>query len=188
MPDNQERIAAHLAAIVDSSSDAIVSKDVSGIIESWNKSAERMFGYTAAEAIGQSIRVVIPPELQHEEDSILSRIRQGQRVEHFETIRRHKDGHLFDVSLTISPIVDQMGKVIGASKIARDITLQKQAQAAAADHVRKADGLMPHIPLLPPNQAPHRGIVYEEFSRRMSFSIATKFHHHTGPFHHRAER
>jgi len=137
MPDNQERIAAHLAAIVDSSSDAIVSKDVSGIIESWNKSAERMFGYTAAEAIGQSIRVVIPPELQHEEDSILSRIRQGQRVEHFETIRRHKDGHLFDVSLTISPIVDQMGKVIGASKIARDITLQKQAQGALAEYQQR---------------------------------------------------
>src|SRR5690348_12927456 len=115
MPDNQEKIAAHLAAIVDSSTDAIVSKDLSGIIESWNKSAERIFGYTAAEMIGKTIRLIIPAALQHEEDTILSRIREGQRVEHFETTRLHKDGRLIDVSLTVSPIKDENGKIIGAS-------------------------------------------------------------------------
>ena len=124
------RIAAHLAAIVDSSSDAIVSKDLSGIIESWNKSAERIFGYTADEAIGQPILLIIPPHLPHEEKNILNRIREGQRVEHFETVRRHKDGSFIDISLTISPIVDETGTVIGASKIARDIRPQKLAQRA----------------------------------------------------------
>ncbi len=137
MSTNQQRIAAHLAAIVGSSTDAIVSKDVSGIIESWNKSAERMFGYSADEAIGQSIRMIIPRELQHEEDRILDRIRKGQRIEHFETVRRHKDGHLLDVSLTVSPILDENGKVIGASKIARDITLQKQAQATLLEYQQR---------------------------------------------------
>lgn len=113
-----------------SSSDAIVSKDLSGIVESWNKSAERIFGYTADEAIGQSIMLIIPPHLQLEEKNILNRIREGQRVEHFETVRRHKDGNLIDISLTISPIVDETGRVIGASKIARDIRPQKLAQRA----------------------------------------------------------
>lgn len=92
MPSDQQRLAAHLAAILDSSTDAIVSKDTAGIIESWNKSAERMFGYTAAEPIGRSIRMIIPVELQHEDDRILSRIRKGQRVEHFETVRGRKGG------------------------------------------------------------------------------------------------
>src|SRR5689334_832873 len=137
MPKNPHRLAAHLAAIVDSSTDAIVSKDTAGIIESWNKSAERIFGYTQAEAIGQSIRMIIPAELQHEEDDILNRIRKGQRVEHFETVRRHKDGNLIDVSLTISPITDEDGKVIGASKIARDITLQKQARRALIEYQQR---------------------------------------------------
>lgn len=137
MPKNPHRLAAHLAAIVDSSTDAIVSKDTAGVIESWNKSAERIFGYTQAEAIGQSIRMIIPAELQHEEDDILNRIRKGQRVEHFETVRRHKDGNLIDVSLTISPITDEDGKVIGASKIARDITLQKQARRALIEYQQR---------------------------------------------------
>ena len=131
------KIAAHLSAIVDSSTDAIVSKDVFGVIESWNKSAERMFGYTADEAIGQSIRMIIPPERQHEEDRILSRIRQGQRVEHFGTVRRHKHGHLIDISLTISPIIDEKGKIVGASKIARDITLQKQSERALLEYQQR---------------------------------------------------
>jgi PAS domain S-box-containing protein len=133
LPRDPVKTAAHFAAIVDSSDDAIVSKDLSGIIESWNKSAERIFGYTSEEAIGQSILLIIPPDLRHEEEAILARLRQGLRVEHFETTRRHKDGSLIDISLTISPILDEKGKVIGASKIARDIRIHKQAQRAIAE-------------------------------------------------------
>ncbi len=120
--------AAYLAAIVESSDDAIVSKDLSGIIRSWNKGAEGLFGYTAAEAIGQSMLLIIPPDRHAEEVTILERLRQGRRIHHYETQRRRKDGRLIDVSLTISPIRDQNGHIIGASKIARDITNQKTAQ------------------------------------------------------------
>jgi PAS domain S-box-containing protein len=115
-----------LSAIVDSSVDAIVSKSLEGIITSWNKSAERLFGYTAEEAIGQSITMLIPPDRLQEEPEILSRLRRGERVDHFETIRRRKDGSLLDISLTISPIRDASGKIVGASKVARDITESKK--------------------------------------------------------------
>jgi PAS domain S-box-containing protein len=115
----------YLAAIVDSSDDAIVSKDLSGIIQSWNKAAERIFGYTAEEAIGHSILLIIPPERQPEEAYILDRLRQGEHIDHFETTRRRKDGKLIDISLTISPIRNNEGLIIGASKIARDITEHK---------------------------------------------------------------
>jgi PAS domain S-box-containing protein len=115
-----------LSAIVDSSVDAIISKSLEGIITSWNKSAERLFGYTAEEAIGQSITMLIPPERLQEEPEILSRLRRGERVDHFETIRRRKDGSLLDISLTISPIRDAGGKIVGASKVARDITESKK--------------------------------------------------------------
>ncbi len=113
---------AHLAKIVDSSDDAIVSKDLDGTIRSWNRAAERMFGYTAEEAVGRSIRMIIPPDLQSEEDSVLARIRSGQIVDHFETRRRRKDGAEVLVSLTVSPLLDDGGRVMGASKIARDVT------------------------------------------------------------------
>lgn len=116
-----------LAAIVDSSDDAIVSKNLDGIIISWNKSAERIFGYTAEEAIGQHIMLVIPPDHYAEEDHILACLRRGERIDHFQTVRRRKDGTLIDVSVTISPVYDSSGHVIGASKVARDITAQKQA-------------------------------------------------------------
>lgn len=119
--------AAFLAAIVESSEDAIVSKSLSGIITTWNKGAERLFGYTAEEAIGQPITIVIPDDRLDEEPAILVRIRAGERVDHFETVRRHKDGSLIDISLTISPIRDGNGKVIGASKIARNISERKRA-------------------------------------------------------------
>ena len=118
---------ALLAAIVDASDDAIISKDIGGCITSWNKAAEKMFGYTADEALGQSITLIIPPDRLHEETEILERIRKGERIEHFETRRRHRDGRLVDVSLTISPVRDQQGKVIGASKVARDIGEQKRS-------------------------------------------------------------
>jgi two-component system CheB/CheR fusion protein len=111
-----------LAAIIESSDDAIISKDLNGIITSWNAAAERLFGYTAGEIVGQSILMLIPPERQHEEPRILERIRRGERIDHYETVRRRKDGSLFDISVTVSPLKDQTGKIIGASKIARDIS------------------------------------------------------------------
>jgi PAS domain S-box-containing protein len=121
-----------LAAIVESSDDAIVGKDLNGIVFSWNRAAERIFGYTADEMIGRSIRTILPGDRQSEEDDVISRIQRGDRVDHFETIRRRKDGTLLPVSLTISPIRDADGVVIGASKIARDITERKQAEAERA--------------------------------------------------------
>lgn len=123
-----ERNAALLAAIVDSSDDVIVSKNLDGIITSWNKGAERTFGYSAAEAVGKHITLIIPSDRLEEENEILRRLRRGERVDHFETVRQRKDGVLLDMSLTISPIRDAAGHIIGASKVARDITLQKRAE------------------------------------------------------------
>lgn len=124
----QEEFERRLAAIVESSDDAIVSKNLDGIIESWNSGAEQLFGYSAEEAIGQSIMLVIPPDRHHEETRIIQRIRQGMRVETFETLRRHKDGRLIDVSLTVPPVRDRLGGVVGASKIARDVTTRKETE------------------------------------------------------------
>jgi PAS domain S-box-containing protein len=116
-----------LSAIVDSSDDAIISKSVDGgIITSWNKSAERLFGYTAEEAIGQPITILIPPDRLEEEPEIISRLKRGEHVDHFETVRRRKDGSLIDISLTISPVRDTSGNIVGASKVARDITESKR--------------------------------------------------------------
>src|SRR5258706_7253779 len=125
LTERAEQAQAYLAAIVTSSNDAIVSKTLEGTITTWNAGAERMFGYTAEEIIGHSIRRLIPPELRDEEDRILERIKAGERIEHYETVRLTKDGHRFRVSLTISPIKDAAGKIVGASKIARDITERK---------------------------------------------------------------
>ncbi len=123
---------AHLAAIVESSDDAILSKSADGIIESCNAAAERIFGYSAGELIGRSVRMLIPPERQAEEDEILRRIRRGERVDHFETVRVTKDGRRVDVSLSVSPVRNAAGIVVGASKIARDITAQKRARETEA--------------------------------------------------------
>jgi PAS domain S-box-containing protein len=120
---------AYLAAIVDSSDDAIISKDLNGIVRSCNAAAERMFGYSAAELVGRPIRLIIPADRQSEEDDILARLRQGERIDHFQTLRRAKDGRLLDVSVTVSPVRDSSGRVVGASKIARDVTEQKRAIA-----------------------------------------------------------
>ena len=121
----------HLARVVESSDDAIVSKDLNGIIISWNRAAERMFGYTADEAVGRSIRMIIPADRQHEEDTVLAHIRAGEPLTHFETVRQRKDGSLIPISLTVSPIYDDSGRVVGASKIARDTTDRiKGAEAA----------------------------------------------------------
>jgi PAS domain S-box-containing protein len=119
-----------LAAIVGSSDDAIVSKTLDGIITSWNHSAERIFGYSGAEAIGKHITLIIPRDRWDEEASIIERLRRGDRVDHFRTIRRRKDGSLFDVSLTISPVKDSQGNIIGASKVARDVTDEVRAGEA----------------------------------------------------------
>jgi PAS domain S-box-containing protein len=123
----------HFAKIVDSSDDAIVSKDLNGIILSWNAAAERMFGYTAAEAIGQSIRIIIPDVRQSEEDFVLGQIRAGKSVRHYETVRQRKDGTLVPISLTVSPILNDEGVVIGASKIARDNTERSRLLATAQE-------------------------------------------------------
>jgi PAS domain S-box-containing protein len=119
-----------LAAIVDTSDDAIIGKDLEGVVTSWNAAATRVFGYTAEELIGSSILKLIPPELYSEEPEILRRLRAGERIDHYETRRVRKNGEFLDVSLTISPIKDALGKIIGVSKIARDITERKRAEAA----------------------------------------------------------
>ncbi len=130
----------HLARVVESSDDAIISKDLKSVITSWNRAAERIFGYTAAEAIGRSIRMIIPADRQAEEDMVLARIAAGEAITHFETIRQRKDGTQIPVSLSVSPIHDDEGRVIGASKIARDISDRAQAAlatrrlAAVVDH------------------------------------------------------
>jgi PAS domain S-box-containing protein len=121
---------ARLAAIVESSDDAIIGKNISGIIQSWNRGAERIFGYTAQEVIGKSITLLIPPDRVDEEPEILRRIRRGEHIDHYESVRRRKDGRLLDVSLTISPISNARGQIVGASKIARDITGHKEREAA----------------------------------------------------------
>ena len=126
-----EEMAQQLASIVESSDDAIISKDLNGNIASWNKGAERLFGYTAEDIIGEPITRLIPPDRQEEEVAIIDRIRRGQRTEHYETVRRRKDGSLIEISLTVSPIKNALGKIVGASKIARDITERKRAEEAS---------------------------------------------------------
>jgi PAS domain S-box-containing protein len=126
---------ALLAAIVENSDDAIITKNLDGIITSWNRGAERIFGYTAGQTVGKHISLLIPPERLDEEPRILDRLRRGERVDHFETVRRHKNGTLLNISLTISPVRDSTGQIIGASKIARDITeLLNARQALARSH------------------------------------------------------
>jgi PAS domain S-box-containing protein len=122
-------VETHLASIIESSDDVIVSKTLEGVIMSWNPAAERLLGYTAAEAIGQNIRLIIPHDRWAEEDEVLARIGRGERVDHFETIRRAKDGKLLNISLTVSPVRDRSGRIVGASKVARDITDRKRAEA-----------------------------------------------------------
>jgi PAS domain S-box-containing protein len=128
-----------VASIVESSDDSIITKDLDGIIKSWNKGAERVFGYTAEEAVGKPITILIPPERQDEEPAILGRIRRGERIDHYETIRKHKDGSLINISLTVSPVKDAQGKIIGASKIARDVTDRKRSDEHIATLALEAE-------------------------------------------------
>jgi PAS domain S-box-containing protein len=128
-----------LSEIVNCSDDAIVSKTLDGIITSWNPAAERMFGYTAEEAIGQSIRIIIPADRQAEEDHVLDRIRRGQKVDHFETVRQAKNGRLLNISLTVSPVRDRHGTIVGASKIARDVTERHHLESLLSSIVASSD-------------------------------------------------
>jgi PAS domain S-box-containing protein len=134
-----ERATRRLVSIVESSDDAIVSKDLNGIIATWNRGAERLFGYFAEEIIGKPIMTLIPSDRQAEEAGILERIQRGERIDHFETVRRCKDGSLVTVSLTVSPVTDASGKIIGAAKIARDITDKKRREEQIALLAREAD-------------------------------------------------
>ena len=130
-----------LAALVESSDDAIVTKDLNSVITSWNRAAEAMFGYTAEEAIGRSIRMLIPTELEDEEDIVIAKIRAGERIDHYETVRQRKDGSRLTISLTVSPIRDEQGEIVGASKIARDITERSRLIAAANEQAINTEKL-----------------------------------------------
>ncbi len=141
LPGEAEDRLQRLAAIVDSSDDGIISKNLDGVISSWNKAAERLFGYSAEEAVGRHITLIIPSDRRPEEAMILDRLKRGERVEHFETVRVRKDGGMLDVSLTISPVKDSQGRVIGASKIARDITAQKRAEQTLRENEQRLRAL-----------------------------------------------
>jgi PAS domain S-box-containing protein len=131
-----------LVALIESSDDAIIGKTLDGVITSWNRGAERLFGYRAEEIMGQSVTKLIPEDRQEEESQILARLRLGERIDHFETVRRRKDGHLADVSVRISPILDETGRVAGASKIVRDISERKRAEQGLRDSRARFEGLI----------------------------------------------
>jgi PAS domain S-box-containing protein len=141
-----EEAQAWLAAIVESSHDAIISKTLDGIITSWNAGAERIFGYTASETIGRSILLLIPPDRHAEEHLILERLRRGERIDHFETVRVAKDGRQVDTSVTISPIRDRHGRIVGASKIGRDISERRQVERKLRESEQRFSGFMQHLP------------------------------------------
>ena len=134
-----ERAAEHYAAIIKSSDDAILSKDLNGTIMTWNRGAELLFGYTAEEAVGRPVTMLIPMDRQDEEPYILERVRRGEKVDHYETIRQRKDGSLVDISLTVSPIKNGKGEIVAASKVARDITATKRAQERQELLLREMD-------------------------------------------------
>ena len=180
-----EEATAMLAAIVDSSDDAIISKDLNSIVTSWNAGAERLFGYAAGEMVGRSITQIIPPDRQHEEAEIQSRIRRGEHVEHFETLRLTKDGKSIPVSLSVSPIHNKEGRVMGASKVARDITKRQHAEAAlraSEEWLRLITNLVPHgifaknaagrYIFANPALAETRGLPLEEILGKDDFDLA----------------
>ena len=135
-----------MAAIVASSDDAIISKNLDGIIESWNRGAERVFGYTCEEAVGQHITLIIPTDRREEETGILARLKRAEHIDHFETVRQRKDGSLLDISLSISPVKDSSGAVIGASKVARDITERKNAERSLRESEERFRGIVDTTP------------------------------------------
>src|SRR5262249_53315625 len=137
--EDAAELRERLAAIVESSDDIIVSKTLDGIITSWNKAAQRTLGYSADEVIGKHVSMLMPPENLEDTERILGKIRRGERVDHYETRRRRKDGVVIDVSLTVSPIHDSSGRIIGASKIGRDISTQKLIEAERRESERRKD-------------------------------------------------
>lgn len=141
-----EQVDRRLSLIVESSNDAIVTKDLDGIITTWNRGAERLFGYAAEEVVGKPITIVIPEDRQHEETRILERIRRGQPVDHYETVRQRKDGTLVDISLAVSPLKNADGKVVGASKVARDISDRKRAEAKLRESESRLQALLSAMP------------------------------------------
>src|SRR5262245_515902 len=126
----EDEASGVLTAIIESSDDAIICKDLNGVICAWNRAAERLFGYTADEVTGQPLSLIFPPDRRNELASILERVTSGQRVEHYETVRQAKDGRLIDVALTVSPVRDATGHIVGATAIARDLTARKQTDVA----------------------------------------------------------
>lgn len=156
---------SRLAAIIESSDDAIISKSLQGVIRTWNKGAERIFGWKSEEVVGKLINIIIPPDRQEEEPQILAKLARGERVDHFETVRQTKEGRLIDVSVTISPVRDVTGRVVGASKIARDISMQKQIhrelhQAKDAAELARAE-------------AERTGMMKDEFLATLSHELRT---------------
>jgi PAS domain S-box-containing protein len=162
---SNELAASWLAAIVESAEDAVVTKTLEGVITSWNQGAERMFGYTADEAIGQPVTMLIPPDHINEEPAIIARLRAGERIEHYETVRVRKDGTLLDISLTVSPIRDGNNKVIGASKIARDISLRKQQEKTLLEQSEANERLY--------REAQDSARIKEEFLATISHELRT---------------
>lgn len=144
--EGNESAAGLLAAIIASSDDAIVSKTLEGIVTSWNRAAERIFGYSAEEMVGQPISLLAAPAQADEIPGILARLRRGERVERFETQRRRKDGRIIDVALTVSPVCDEAGRTVGASKIARDVTEAKREHAAFLEREAQLRSILDAIP------------------------------------------
>ncbi|HEV2503269.1 MAG TPA: PAS domain S-box protein [Mesorhizobium sp.] len=174
-PQAETEARARLAAIVDSSSDAIISKDLNSVITTWNAAAERMFGYTAAEAVGQSVLMLIPERLHNEENEIIERIRNGERIGSFETLRLRKDGTPIHVSLTISPIKTADGKIIGASKIARDITATRENERRIRLLLREVNHRVKNqyaVILAMVKETSRRSTSPEEFERHVRDRIA----------------
>jgi PAS domain S-box-containing protein len=137
---------SRMAAMIDTSDDAIISKNLDGMIISWNRGAERVFGYTADEAVGQHITLIIPADRREEETEILARLKRAERIDHFETIRQRKDGSLLDISLSVSPVKDSSGAVIGALKVARDITERKNAERSLRESEERFRGIVDTTP------------------------------------------
>src|SRR6202023_1937447 len=175
-----EITSRRLAAIVASSDDAIIGKDLNSVITSWNFGAERIFGYTSDEMIGTSIMRLIPPDRQEEEKEILSRIRRGERLDHFETIRLAKNGRQINVSITVSPIKDSIGHVIGASKVARDITERKKTEETLKKAMEEAETANRERLLLLDSEREARSQA-EQASRMKDEFMATLSHEHRTP-------
>ncbi|MEQ1843802.1 MAG: PAS domain S-box protein, partial [Verrucomicrobiales bacterium] len=169
--EGEELAAAHLAAIVRSSTDAIVGKDLQGRVTSWNAGAERMFGYSSSEMLGQPITRLIPPDQLDDEERILTQIRRGEFVESFETVRMKKDGRLIDVAVTVSPIKDSRGAIIGASKSARDISERKRSEAALKESEARLLRMFQSCPV---------GVAIHRWSDRTFVDINSAFTELTG--------